>query len=472
MSSGSRPRLVWTISLLALYGLAFATMYVLWARFQPAYFWSATGVVVLALLLVWTLGRKRKTEDVTGAPVVEQIAAQTTVTTGGGVQQWQSTTAKPDYAAPLPALVVAKQQPQEVPAPAYALKGFTLYERTLKGKAQRTFAKAPPVGGWRAIALPDGFEAVWDRKQKKPVLAPTALAAPAVQEEDDALALPNPTRVVTTNEARMCAAMTSPGIFCTKPARAGEATCGVHAKWTGASELVVKPGGKGAVKGLRIKAPEFEARVARPVPPRKLKPLNFTPAKLDVRVAKPKEGKAIRFGTGTLDARVAKPKPGKPIKFGSGSLDVHVAKPKLGKPIKFGTGALDVRTSKPKAGKALRLGRAAEPEVRTARSGPSKKASKLPRVQAVVREAQRASPKPLRVVGADDFDVRIARAKNGKANAVRRVVTTLEVRKPQSKGIASLRGLRVVGADDMVVQQDTKKTSLLGLGAEKKARRA
>lgn len=475
MEPRSRRKLFAALIVTVAFGLAFGLMYVLWARFHPAYFYTSLAIyVVLLVLALLLVGRRpRDLDQEVEGDLEDATAAAGTMASATGAARAPVAVLETPEGIPIQVekatgMALGMQVPTIAPAAAAAparpfrLRGFTLYERDTKQGTQRFFARGKPVGGARPIPLPPTHTARWDNKKKRPALEPVpsppthpmlepepevvvarptahvpagvALRRPAAQEPPTSAVRPRP-----------CAAFTSPGVMCPKPAREGTAYCAQHARYRPESVTQefevrrdarsVRPGGlRGGVGG-------FEVRLAKP----SVKPLRLRAPEFEVRTARPSTHPAPPAGRGKAAKPAKPPVRGRPIRSPmERPFDVRVARPTV-RPLRVRTpGELEARIARPKAPKPLRVRPAKEPVVRGGASLRDVEPLRLkPAREPVVRSAPSLDKaKPLRVAPSP----MIVRTSKPNAKSVRLKAGREPVVRP-SATLADAKPLRLEPAD-------------------------
>lgn len=349
-------------------GASVVLMFTLGGAFQPVWFWATAGGWVVALGASWygagALAGKRADADRFRMPVRPDLMAQAV---GASRREGEpqravgmprrETIVRPSalVAASLPALEPAPEEepangvePEapETPEPAqpegYVFRGFTLYERTQKGKTIRFFSKKSPVGGGQPALLPDGYDVRWDNKERRPVLVPPKAPEPMVE-----VAEPEPTPSKTplvapkapapepmelpTPTAKPCSAMTSPGVFCESPAKEGGLYCSRHLGYKAeVTQVEVARDGVGKKgKAPKFALPSFEIRHDRGASkPLKAKKPRTVELSVKVDRAAPKPKKAPKARAVELVVREAKTHAMPQVRPKEAELDVRADRPK------------------------------------------------------------------------------------------------------------------------------------------------
>jgi hypothetical protein len=510
----SKARTVSVALLTILLAVAVGLQWVLWAEFNLPYTLITAGafVVLLGFVLAFTRGGPSPAAD---TATHEEAAAS-------HAPPAQETWAiKPAATPALPTEIVTRPGspsaeagllPTAAPTPPpFTMRGFTLHQRTLKGKTSYVFTTGKVPGG-TPVPIPEGYAAVWDKKAKKPrlerIVAETPAPAAPVGLADDA---PRPFA------QKRCAAMTGFADFCTNPARPGTAYCAKHVNWS-PSDLepkleVVRDGrraktAKGA--GRHAKGSIVEVRVAKPQP-KTGGLLKRIKTRLVVRGGEdhvtPHGGGSLRLAN-RIEVRVPRGAAAKPGKKARGTtLEVRqprggtkaTALPKSRTTLQVklaGKGAkarglpkartrLEVRT--PRGKPAGRVGRAATtmdvrmggkrggtkplPKARTTlevhRDEPGIRVAPLPKrhIELEVRRSKVGSPKPLRVA---EPDVVLKPAPRHTPKPLRVDEPRVEVKPASAHAPKPLR----VAEPELVVVKDSKKRSVYGVegGARKSGR--
>jgi len=322
MDGKSKARAAALIVLTIAAGASVAAMFFVGGAYNAFWFWTTAAGWLVALTFFWwlagLLGRSERMQMPSRpAALPEAAPVSSRATVASNVSVTNAVVFRPSSlaAASLSNDMESENEGPMIEVPpvstepaGYVMRGFTLYERTQKGQPVRFFSKKGPVGGGRAIPLPEGYDARWDTKQKKPVLVPpkpaeplepapaeSPLALPDVETPTArALAVPKAAPSLALDlpqhTAKPCSAMTSPGVFCSNPAKAGGAYCSRHVDYKAAAVLEPKlEVAHDAKKGNQGKAPKFampafevqrdriERKPTKPSVAKKAKPTRETP---------------------------------------------------------------------------------------------------------------------------------------------------------------------------------------------------
>jgi hypothetical protein len=367
MDGKAKARAAAVIVLTLMAGLSIALMYSVGGTFQALWFWATIGGWIVVLAVSWTAagalsGKRAEAEryrmpvrpQTTTVPSLESprreaLRSNRTIEMPrrDGVVRPSSLAASAALpraelvgAAEEPTLepqVEAPEEPEPEPPAGYVFRGFTLYERTQKGKPVRFFSKKGPVGGGHPVLLPEGHDVRWDGKHRRPVLVP-----PKRPEPEEPMAEPAPAKVLGKTPkaaapppfelpeptAKPCSAMTSPGVFCSNPAKTGGLYCARHVSYKAAAILepkveVTHDSATARGKAPKFALPPFEVQLDRAVhrPTKARKPHTV---KLEVREdrathepAKPIKPRTVelkfRTDRATPEPRKAKPAKGPPV---------------------------------------------------------------------------------------------------------------------------------------------------------------
>lgn len=459
MESVARRRLIAIAVLTVLFGAAVGVMYALWAEFVPGFFYTALGAWAVGVALTFVFirsrievgglgGAGRTTEIPTQPPVVPPTPDLPLVV--------EPSPSRPELLAPPP-----------VAAPAgYVFRGHTLYQRGSEAKPIRFFSKKKGEVG-TPIPLPAGFEAAWDAKKGKPVLRALKDESPLAGGAEEMEAR------VAGGDGRRCSAWTSIGIMCENVAREGGTYCAKHANYKpeqvtgqfvvnvprggasgkavkgGLGEFQVRVGGKGVAKPLKLRAPEFEARIARPTVKgsrRALRMPSFEVAH-DRRAMKPFKG----VKAGEFEVSTARPS-SKPLKLKEPKLVLRGPARPLVKPLRLREPELRIRSGAAPPPRPLRI-REPNLQVRGGAS-PAAKPLRLREPNLNVRGPVAHAPKPMRVA---EQNVLVRRSVGTPGKPLRLKEPNIQLRGASGKPAKPLRNI----ADAPMV---VRKSGSLGAG--------